>query len=396
MKYNFDKIYDRKNTGSIKWDNVESKFYANGILPMWIADMDFLAPNAVAEAISRRNEHGIYGYTESMPSSLRDAIANWLQKRHGWSVKHDWLCFTPGVVSALSISVLAYTEPGDQILIQPPVYPPFYKVIQNNGRIPVLNPLKLQDGQYTMDFEDMECKMRAGVKMMILCSPHNPVGRVWSREELARLSKLCVENDVLLVSDEIHSDIIYKNHRHIPAASISYGIEQKTITCVAASKTFGVAGLTTSASIIPNSKLRQKFINKLEGMGIEFGNIFGITASEAAYRHGEEWLEQLLEYLEGNLKILKEYFEAEIPGIRIINPEGTYLVWMDCRKLGMNSKELSEFMSRKAKVGLNDGAAFGAEGEGFQRINIACPRSILLESLKRISKAVKEVPTIAC
>ena len=385
MRYDFDKICDRKNTCSLKWDCSASVYHTEGLLPMWIADMDFPAPHCVAEAIGKRNGHEIYGYPESMPDSLKDAVAGWVLKRHGWKIEHRWLCYTPGVVSALSASVLAFTEPGDRIMIQPPVYPPFYNVIRGNGRIPVTNPLKTEAGRYVMDFDDMERKMKTGVKMMILCSPHNPVGRVWTREEL------CVKNNVLLVSDEIHSDIVFNGHRHIPAASVSHEIEQKSVTCVAASKTFGVAGLTTSATIIPNPELSARFQNQLKCLGIEFGNVFGIAAMEAAYRDGEEWLEQLLEYLSGNLRVLKDYFDTNIPQIKITEPEGTYLAWMDCRQLGMDSGELSAFMAEKAKVGLNDGATFGGEGEGFQRINIACPRAVIREGMRRIERAVKEL-----
>ena len=335
------------------------------------------------------NEHRIYGYTESMPDSLRDVVVNWVKKRHGWDVKREWLHYTPGVVSGLCTSVLALTEPGDGIMLQPPVYPPFYNVIKENGRRIVANPLKLVDGRCKMDFDDMTHKMKTGVRMMILCSPHNPVGRVWTHDELVQLAKLCLEYDVILVSDEIHSDIVFSSHKHIPAASVLQEMERKTVTCIAASKTFGVAGLSTSVTIIPDPEFRISFENKLDGMGIKFGNIFGIAATEAAYRYGEEWLEQLLDYLEGNLQLLKEYFETKIPQIKICIPEGTYLVWMDCRQLGMNSRELSLFMTERAKVGLNDGASFGLEGDGFMRINIACPRAILQEGLKRIECAVK-------
>ena len=391
MRYDFDKICDRKNTCSLKWDCSASVYHTEGLLPMWIADMDFPAPHCVAEAIGKRNGHEIYGYTESMPDSLKDAVAGWVLKRHGWKIEHRWLCYTPGVVSALSASVLAFTEPGDRIMIQPPVYPPFYNVIRGNGRIPVTNPLKTEAGRYVMDFDDMERKMKTGVKMMILCSPHNPVGRVWERKELSRLAELCVKNNVLLVSDEIHSDIVFNGHRHIPAASVSHEIEQKSVTCVAASKTFGVAGLTTSATIIPNPELSARFQNQLKCLGIEFGNVFGIAAMEAAYRDGEEWLEQLLEYLSGNLRVLKDYFDTNIPQIKITEPEGTYLVWLDFSALGLDGKKLNDLIVNRAGLWLDSGSIFGAGGEGFQRVNIACPRAILHKALTQLEYAVNHV-----
>lgn len=388
MQFNFDIIHNRRNTGSLKWDCTEKIFKDKDILPMWIADMDFLAPQKIIEAIRKRNEHGIFGYTESMPESFCNTIIDWVYKRHNWNIKREWLNCTPGVVSALSAAIMTFTEVGDKVAIQSPVYPPFYKIIRDNGRELVDNPLKLMNGHYEMDYTDLERKIKTGIKMLILCSPHNPIGRVWQYEELSKLGELCLKNNVLLVSDEIHSDIVYQNHKHIPIASISEELTQNSITCISASKTFGIAGLATSTAIIPNSKLRIKYTSKIQSMGLEIGNIFGITASEAAYKHGEEWLEHLLIYLQENLKFLLDYFRNNIPEINVIKPEGTYLVWLDCRNLGLNSKELLEFMVHKAKIGLNDGATFGLSGEGFLRINIACPRAILIEGLRRMERAI--------
>lgn len=388
MQCDFDIFYERKNTCCIKWDCTRDVFNEDDVLPMWIADMDFRAPLEVKEAIDKRNKHGIYGYTESMPASYCEAVIDWLNKRHKWSIRKEWLCSTPGVVSALGFSVMAFTKPGGKVIIQTPVYSPFYDVIEKNGRQIIENPLVLQNGRYTMDFADLESKMKSGAKMMILCSPHNPVGRVWSREELSRLGELCLENNVLLVSDEIHSDITYGNYRHIPAASISEGIAQNTITCIAASKTFNIAGLSTSTVIIPDDDIRKLFTSKLHGVGIHGCNIFGIIATEAAYRYGEKWLEQLLDYLAGNLKYIIDYFKMYIPEIKVIKPEGSYLVWLDCRSLGLSSDELSDLMVHKARIGLNNGASFGTEGEGFLRMNFACPRSVLKEGMKRIRNAL--------
>jgi len=388
MQYSFDVICDRRNTSSLKWDCTEKIFNDTDILPMWIADMDFRAPHKVIEAIRERSEHGIFGYTESLPQSYCSALIDWVAKRHEWTIKSEWLSYTPGVVPALSAAVMAFTEPGDRVAVQSPAYPPFYTVIKNNGRQLVDSPLRLVDGHYIMDFEDLERKMKSGIEMMILCSPHNPVGRVWSREELNRLGELCLKNNVILVSDEIHSDIVFSNYKHIPIASISESLEHNTVTCIAASKTFGIAGLTASAAIIPDFVLRERFKNKVQCMGMETGNIFGLVASEAAYRYGEEWLEQLLDYLQENLRLLKNYFKRNIPEIKVIKPEGTYLVWLDCRQLGLNPKELSGLMVHTAKIGLNDGATFGAGGEGFLRMNIACPKAALMEGLRRVDRAV--------
>ena len=389
MQCNFDIIYDRRNTCSLKWDCSEKIFKDKDILPMWIADMDFIAPQKVIEAIKKRNDHGIFGYMESMPEAYCNAIISWVQKRHQWKIKDEWLSCTPGVVSALSTAIMAFTKPGDRVIIQSPVYPPFYTIIKNNDRQIVDNPLKFENGSYEMDFIDLEKKMKSSIKMMILCSPHNPVGKVWSREELTKLGELCLANNVLLVSDEIHSDIVFQNYKHTPVATISDELAHNSIICIAASKTFGIAGLTTSSVIIPDVKLRTKYENKIQSMGLDNVNIFGIIASEAAYKYGDEWLEQLLVYLQENLKLLQNYFEENIPEIKVIKPEGTYLVWLDCRQLGLNPKELWKFMIHKAKIGLNDGATFGTGGEGFLRINIACPRATLVEGLKRIERAVK-------
>lgn len=393
MRSNFDIIQDRRNTGSLKWDCTEKIFNNKDVLPMWIADMDFLAPDKVIEAIGKRNDHGIFGYMENMPESYCKTLANWMYNRHGWSIKMEWMKYTPGVVSALSAAVTGLTEPGEGIIIQAPVYPPFCEVIKNNGRKLINNPLKLVNRRYVMDFDDLERKIKSGARMIILCSPHNPVGRVWDMDELVCLGRLCHENNVIIVSDEIHSDIVYKNHKHIPIASISDELALNSITCIAASKTFGIAGLTTATAIIPNPALLDKFEKRLKGMGIDTGNIFGIVASEAAYNYGEEWLEKLLEYLQDNLKLLLDFIERNIPEISVVKPEGTYLVWLDCSRLRLNPDKLFEFMVNNAKVGLNNGATFGIEGCGYLRINIACQRVILLEGLKRIDKAVKDLST---
>jgi len=393
MKYNFDESIDRTNYHSVKWDELKTKFgdIPEDVLPMWIADMEFRSPQPVIEAIKKAAEHGIYGYT-SRPLSYYQAIIDWMEKRHNWKVKKDWLVFSPGVVPALSFIIRAFTQPGDKVIVQPPVYYPFFRVIENNGCHVVNNPLKLSNKKYFMDYDDLEKKVDdSRVKLIILCSPHNPVGRVWQKEELIILGEICLEHNIIVVSDEIHADILFKGYRHIPFASISPAFAHHSITCTAPSKTFNLAGLQTSSIIIPNKKYCRIYENILDSLALDENNVFGLVALEAAYRDGEEWLEQLLSYLNENLKFLMKYFEERIPKIKVIKPEGTYLVWLDCRQLGLSVKDLNNFMIKKAGVTLDDGYWFGTEGEGFMRINIACPRSFLEEGLKRIERAINSI-----
>ncbi len=393
MKYNFDEIIDRTNYHSVKWDELGKKFNADAkdVLPMWIADMEFRSPQPVIDAIENAALHGIYGYT-SRPSSYYQAIVGWMEKRHNWKIKEDWIAYSPGVVPALSLIVRAFCQPGDKVIIQPPVYYPFFGVIENNGCNILKNPLKLKNGRYIMDFEDLERKVDdSRTKILIFCSPHNPVGRVWQKEEISRLGEICLKNEVIVISDEIHADILFEGYKHTPFASISQEFAQNSITCTAPSKTFNLAGLQTSSIIIPNKKCYKIYDNILNSFELSENNVFGLVALEAAYRDGEEWLEQLLSYLNENLIFLMKYFKERIPKIKVIKPEGTYLVWLDCRQLGLNTKELNAFMIKKAKVALDDGYWFGIEGEGFMRINIACPRSFLKEGLKRIERAVNSI-----
>jgi len=393
MKYNFDEVIDRTNYHSVKWDELETKFgdIPNDVLPMWIADMEFRSPKPVIEAIKNAAEHGIYGYT-SRPDSYYRAIIDWMERRHDWKIKKDWMAFSPGVVPALSFIIRAFTQPGDKVVVQPPVYYPFFRVIENNGCHVVNNPLKLSNKKYFIDYDDLERKIDdPRVKLLILCSPHNPVGRVWQKEELIILGEICLEHNVIVVSDEIHADILFKGYRHIPFASISPAFAHHSITCTAPSKTFNLAGLQTSTIIIPNKKYYKIYENILDSFALDKNNVFGLVALEAAYRDGEEWLEQLLSYLNKNLEFLMKYFKERIPKIKVIKPEGTYLIWLDCRELGLSTKDLNNFMIKKAKVVLDGGDWFGAEGMGFMRINIAFPRSFLEEGLKRIERAVNNL-----
>lgn len=385
MKYDFDKTTTRCNTNCVKWD-LENK----DVIPMWVADMDFEVAKPISDAIKKRAEHCIYGYTFA-DEKYFNSIINWVAKRKSWNINKEWIMYSPGVVPAFNMIINALTQPGDKVIIQSPVYYPFYSAIENNGCHIVKNSLKYENDSYQMDYDDLEQKLKdERVKVLMLCNPHNPVGRVWTRDELKKLGDLCLKYGVTVIADEIHSDLIYKEHKHTCFASISEEFEQNSITCMAPSKTFNIAGLQISSIIIPNKKLRRLYSNAFQASGMFEPNIFGIAASTAAYEQGEEWLEQLIDYLKGNLQFLKEYIEERIPQIKVIEPEGTYLVWVDCRKLGMDAKKLHEFMLDKAKVWFDDGDMFGTEGEGFERINIACPRSILKEALDRIYNAIND------
>jgi cysteine-S-conjugate beta-lyase len=390
MKYDFDQVVDRAGTDSFKWDCCERVFGAPDVLPLWVADMDFLCPPPVVEAIKERAAHGVYGYTMTPPSAY-EAVVAWLRARFGWEIQREWITFIPGVVPGANFAIHACSRPGGHILIQPPVYPPFFAAIAENGRRQALNQLRLRDGHYEMDFDDLARKLSRGVEMAFLCAPHNPVGRVWREDELVRFGELCLQNEVVIVSDEIHHDLVFKGARHVPLASLSDALAQRTITLVAPSKTFNLAGLSASAAIIPNPRLRRQFGQAIEQAGIHFINLFGGVGLEAGYRYGADWLDQLLEYLQGNLNYMLEYFASEAPAIKPIKPEGTYMAWLDCRDLGLDGPALKRFMIEQARVGLNDGPTFGPGGEGFQRINMACPRSILAEALDRIRDAVNRL-----
>lgn len=391
MKYDFDKVVERRKTNSVKWDMLQERFGANDLIPMWVADMDFEVPPKVSEAIKERANHNIYGYGVK-PQSYYDAIIEWIKKRHGWETKKEWLLYTPGVVPALNWAVMTYTAPGDQVLIQPPVYYPFFNAVKNNDRILVKNELVRVGDHYEMNFEDLEEKLSdEKTKMMILCSPHNPVGRVWTKEELTKLGELCLKHNVIIVCDEIHSDLVYKQYKHTPIALISKELENNTITCYAPSKTFNIAGLGASTIVIPNEELRNKFTDTMKRISVNIANPFAVVATEAAYKYGEDWLEDLLAYLYDNYKYVCEFLSNRIPQIKPLKLEGTYLMWLDCKDLNMNDKELKEFIIKDAKLALNDGLMFGEAGSGYQRLNIACPRSTLKKALINLEKAIRNL-----
>lgn len=381
MKYDFDWIIDRKNTNCVKWDGLKELFGQEDLLPLWVADMDFAAPPQVIRAIKKRAEHGIFGYSFE-PEEYYLAFIDWQKKRFGWQIKRDWIVNSPGIVPAINFAIQCYTNPGDKIIVQTPVYFPFFQGVRLNDRIVSNSPLILVDDHYEMDFADLEQKMKAA-EMMLLCSPHNPVGRVWTAAELTRLVSLCQKYGVLLISDEIHADLILKSHHHIPTALFS----EQVISLYAPSKTFNIAGLTVSSVVIPDSAKREKFQNHLLKLGIHLQNIFGIEAFLAAYKYGEDWLKALMEYIEANYDFATDFLKRNIPLLRAIKMEGTYLMWLDCRKLGLDQKELVELFVR-AGVALNDGSLFGHGGEGFLRMNIGCPRLLLQKALLKMQKAV--------
>jgi cystathionine beta-lyase len=388
MQYDFDKIIDRSHTHSFKWGLCEKKMGSNG-LPMWVADMDFEAPREVTDALVRRSEHGIFGYT-LRPESYDAALINWLKKRHNWDIKREWILTTPGVLPAVSIALLAFTCPGDSVVIQSPVYHPFKPLIQGNGRKVIENQLKLVNGKYGMDFEALEHILANDkqIKLMILCSPHNPVGRVWEKAELERLADICIKHNILILADEIHSDLIMNGHTHTPLAGISQEIAGQVITCTSASKTFNLAGLACANIIISDKTLYDKFKNMSDNLQISLPNLFGIAATEAAYTYGQEWLERLLVYLNANYEFMVDYLKTVVPQINVTPLEGTYLAWLDFRKFGLDDIRLDTLLQNQAGVWLNSGPSFGSGGLGFQRLNIACPRKILQEGLSRIAVAV--------
>ncbi len=384
--YNFDEIIDRRHTDCVKYDGYQEIYGADDLLPLWVADMDFRTPDFVLEAMQKRLEHPVMGYfihSEQYYSS----IVNWMQRRHGWTIRPEWIEFAPGIVPGLAFLVQAFTQPGDKVIVQPPVYHPFYYVVEHQQRTIVRSPLLKCADHYEMDFEDLEDKLVAGARMMILCNPHNPVGRCWSCEELRRVATLCKQYQCLLVSDEIHSDLIMPGYKHIPTALASPETADNIITCMAPSKTFNIAGLSTSEIIISDRKLRCRFEQVVhDGLHIYVGNIFGEAASIACYTQGDEWLGQLLDYLYENIVYVQDYLRENLPQIKTFRHEATYLMWLDFSHFGLTHEELSERLVKKAKLALNDGAIFGDEGKCHFRLNVACPRATLEEAMHRLSQ----------
>lgn len=387
----FDTIIDRKNTDCLKYDFAKRRGMPEDVLPLWVADMDFKTSSYVEDALAERARHGIFGYSESQTPYF-EIVRDWMKRHHDWEVKEPWLIKTPGVVFALAMAVKAYTEPGDGVLIQSPVYYPFSEVIEDNGRRIVSNTLVLgEDHKYHIDFEDFERQIKENqIKLFFLCNPHNPVGRVWTTEELTRLGDICLKYQVTVVSDEIHSDFIFRG-RHQVFADLKREYADITVTCTAPSKTFNLAGLLLSNIFISNRELRHKFRQQVNAAGISQLSPFGLVACETAYTQGEEWYQAMLAYVAENIAFTKEYVEKHLPGVEMVEHEGTYLVWLDFRKTGLSVEKLEDLIVNRAKLWLDSGKIFGKSGEGFQRINVACPRQILEEALHRIREQLQAV-----
>lgn len=388
MKYDFDTVIERKGTNCLKYDFARENGKEEDVLPLWIADMDFQTAPVILDRLEQAVRHGIFGYSEGKEDYFR-ALAGWYSRHFGWEVQQNWLIKTPGVVFAIATVIRAFTKEGDSVLLQEPVYYPFGKVITDNNRILVNNPLKLIDGHYEIDFADFEQKIVAHqVKLFLLCSPHNPVGRVWKEWELRKIGDICLKYGVLVVSDEIHSDFVWRNHKHHVFAALSKKYADITVTCTAPSKTFNIAGLQISNIFIQNHKLRQAFHREMKAAAYTQVNTMALAACQAAYEGGGEWLSEVKQYIWDNFLFLKKYVEKKIPQIRVIEPEGTYLIWLDFRGLGMTEKEREELITKKARLWLDSGIMFGSNGEGFERINIACPRKILQQALKQLELAI--------
>ncbi len=391
VRRGFDEVIDRQGTGSLKWDGLRKRFGVEGpdFLPMWVADTEFRAPEPVIEALIRRARHGVFGYSVA-PAAYFEAIRGWMRRRHGWDVREEWVASTPGVVCAVNLLIRTFTDRGDGVLIQPPVYYPFRRGVEDNGCRVLVNRLRLDGDRYRMDLEDLERKLPEA-KLLILCSPHNPVGRVWSADELRTLAELCLRQGVIVISDEIHFDLVFSGHVHTVFATLSQEIAQHSVVCTAASKTFNLPGLQPAITVIPNPRLRRDFAHTLRACGIPEPNAFCLEAVTAAYTHGESWLEELLIYLEGNRDFLCRFVEAEIPRLRVVPPEATFLAWLDCRALGLEPDRLERLLLSKARLVLNQGHTFGPGGEGFVRLNLGCPRRMLEDGLARLAAAVKSL-----
>lgn len=388
--YDFDEVINRTGTGSLKYDFGKKRRGREDLLPLWVADMDFRLPGEVLEALHKRVDHGIFGYTEPM-EEYQESVKKWFRKHHGWEIESEWNTVTPGVVYGISTAIRAFTEKGDGVIIQQPVYYPFMDCITSNGRKLVNSQLIYENGTYRMDFEDFEQKVRDNhVKLFLLCSPHNPVGRVWTREELTRIGEICLKYQVLVFADEIHCDFVYPNARHTPFASICQEFADHVIVGTSPSKTFNLAGLQISNILIPNEQLRKKFQRENHAAGYSQANALGLAAGQAAYEKGEAWYEEMKGYLTENLAFVRSFLKEKLPKIKLVEPEGTYLLWLDCAELESDYKKLETLIVDKAKLWLDPGVIFGPETALFERINIACPRVLLEQALTQLKDAVEK------
>ncbi len=385
MKYDFDEPVPRRGTNSYKWDTVKDE----DVLPMWVADMDFRTAPAIVGALQKRVEHGIFGYTK-VPPAYYEAVVNWFRRRHAWLIEKEWIVYTTGVVPAISAIVKALTVPGDRVLVQTPVYNCFFSSIRNNGCEAVANPLIYANGTYRIDYDDLERKAAdPKVKLLLLCNPHNPVGRVWTRQELRRIGEICIRNRVLVVADEIHCELVFSGHVYIPFASISEDFREHSVTCISPSKAFNLAGLQIANIVAADTDVRMKIDKAININEVCDVNPFGVEALIAAYNRGKDWLEELKHYLSVNYNYLRAYFDEYLPEFPVVMLEGTYLVWVDCRGVGLSSREITDILLEKEKVRVNPGSLYGEAGEGFIRLNIACPREKLIEGLNRLKRGLK-------
>ncbi len=387
MAQDFDELIDREGTNSYKYLLRQKMFGTAEVYPMWVADTEYRAPSFILEAMQKRMDHGIFGYT-LLDDDYYRAIISWVEVQHRYRIKKEWIKYSPGVVPSVFASVLAFTEVSDKVIIQPPVYHPFYSAVKETGRQLVLNPLKLVDGRYQMDFDDLKAKIDRQTKLIILCSPHNPTGNVWREAELRELCEICLKNGIIIISDEIHADIVYQGQRHLPTASLSEAIAQQTLALMAPSKTFNIAGLNSSYAFSSNPQLLQKFSHYFEGMHLG-PNIFAIEATKAAYFYGEDWLKGLVDYYTGTIEMVRSMINDKLKNITLVSPEATFLLWLDFRKTGLSRKEINQVLIHEAHLGFSDGFMFGPEGEGFWRMNIGCARSKVEEALLKLSKIDK-------
>jgi cysteine-S-conjugate beta-lyase len=387
MTWNFDEPAGREGTNCIKYDLREETFGTKDVIPMWVADMDFNTPDFVINSMRNHLNHEICGYS-FRPAEYYSSIIEWVKLRHKWAIEKEWICFTPGIVPALNFCTLAFTQPGDNIIVQPPVYFPFFSAVESHGRNLIYNRLIESEGRWLMDFDSLVASIDSRTKMIIISNPHNPVGRVWTHEELNRLAEICISANILILSDEIHCDLVLPGFTHTPMASISEKIADNTITFIAPSKTFNLAGLSTSSVVISNPALRKSFTRLVDNLHVGNGNVFGTIASIAAYSHGHAWLEALLDYIDHNIDFVGDYCRKMIPEIVPVMPEATYMIWLDCRKFGMTGKELQNFFIKRAGIGMNEGSTFGPGGEGFMRMNLGTTHQTVMKAMEQIEKAV--------
>ncbi len=389
MNYDFDKVIDRTGTAAVKLDGMEATWGRTDLIPLWVADMDFETAPFVTEAIRQRLDNGILGYT-CKPDSYYNAITNWVKQRYDLLVEKEMITFVPGIVPGIGMAMNCFTQPGDKVLIQPPVYHPFSWVTERNHRTVITNPLRWEDGMYRMDLEDFRAKVK-GCKLFILCNPHNPGGVVWKEEELQAIADICHEEGVLVFSDEIHADLTLPPHKHRPFAAVSEKARMNSVTFMSPSKAFNMPGLSASHVLIFNDELRERFRTYMDAGELDMGHAFAFLSVEAAYSHGTEWLDQCLTYIQGNIDYVDAYLQAHAPKIKVIRPEASYLVWLDCRELGLRQKALNDFFVEKAHLALNDGAMFGKEGIGFMRLNVGSPRCIIEKAMEQLAAAYQEI-----